>query len=325
MDNLVSIIIPIYNTEPYIHKCMDSIINQTYGNLEIILIDDGSTDKSGSICDEYSKGDNRVKVVHRENGGQSSARNLGIEVSKGKYIGFIDSDDYVDEKYVEYLLSLILYNNDDMSICNTYDFYENGNLVGINEQLVRKLNPENALEIMLYEGGFDTGPCAKLYKKSLFHNLMFPENKIYEDFEIMYKIIDRCESISYGGRALYYYLHHRNSTMTTSFSDKNLNLIYVSEQILEFIKIKYPQITNAAIRRYVYSNHHLLNLMCDSKNYSKILRNKIINNIKCNSKTIILDKKSSKKDKVGVLCLLFGFHFYRMIFNLMKKVSSTNI
>ena len=118
MEQLVSIIVPIYNVEKYIKECIDSIINQTYKNLEIILVDDGSPDCCPKICDEYSKKDKRIKVIHKENGGLSSARNAGLDVAKGEYVSFIDSDDVVDEKFIETLYNLCIENNCDISECN---------------------------------------------------------------------------------------------------------------------------------------------------------------------------------------------------------------
>ncbi|WP_294184184.1 glycosyltransferase family 2 protein [uncultured Clostridium sp.] len=325
MNELISIIIPVYNVEKYICKCIDSIINQSYKNIQIILVDDGSTDKSGYICDRYSKMDTRIQVIHEKNKGQSSARNIGLQISEGNYICFIDADDYVHKDYLIYLLNLILKDNSDMSICNTLDYYKNGKIIGENSDKNMILSPDQALEMMLYQNSFDTGPCAKLYKKDLFDNITFPENQIYEDFEIIYKIIDKCKIISYGKKAMYYYFHHKNSIMTNSFSDKKLHLIEISKEILNFVSNKYPQIKNAAVRRYVYSNHHLLNLMCNSKNYSKSLKNQFIKNIKTNAGVVLFDKKSSKKDKIAIICLYLGFPFYRFCFKLMKKFNNTNI
>ena len=124
-NDLISVIIPIYNVEKFLSFCIDSIVNQTYKNLEIILVDDGSTDNSGKICDEYALKDNRIKVMHKQNGGVSSARNVGLNIAKGKYIGFVDSDDYVENDMFEILHNLIIKNNVDISCCNKFVFKKN--------------------------------------------------------------------------------------------------------------------------------------------------------------------------------------------------------
>ena len=143
--DLISIIIPVYNVEQYLSRCIDSVINQTYKNLEIILIDDGSTDDSGEICDEYALKDNRIKVMHKQNGGVSSARNEGLDISKGNYIGFIDSDDFIEKDMYEFLYDLLTKNNCDISCCNKFIFKDNkfiasksfpkGNVLSFNEVL----------------------------------------------------------------------------------------------------------------------------------------------------------------------------------------------
>ena len=124
-NNLISIIVPIYNVEKYLKKCIDSIINQTYKNLEIILVDDGSPDNCGKICDEYAKKDNRIKVIHKENGGVSSARNVGVENATGEYIGFVDSDDYIEKDMYEVLINNLKKENADISIISNYEVYKN--------------------------------------------------------------------------------------------------------------------------------------------------------------------------------------------------------
>ena len=128
MKDLISVIIPVYNVEKYINRCVDSVIHQSYTNLEIILVDDGSPDNCPTICDNYSKQDSRIKVIHKKNGGLSDARNVGIEHSKGKYITFIDSDDYISNDYVEILYKLITKYNSKIAVADNYIFYEDGNI-----------------------------------------------------------------------------------------------------------------------------------------------------------------------------------------------------
>lgn len=319
---LISVIVPIYNSEKYLNKCIRSILTQTYENFELILINDGSTDKSSQICDYFKNKDKRIKVINQHNKGQSIARNLGIKISEGEYISFVDADDYIEKDYLEYLFYLIKKFDSDMSVCNTRDEYINGNFIDKSCEEECKLYPEGALEIMLYQKGFDVGPWAKLYKKNLFEKIKFPENKIYEDFYVSYRIVHKCNKVAYGKQAKYHYLHHINSTMTSMFSKKNLDLIEVSEDMLQFVSNKYPQIINAAVRRFVYSNHHLLNLMYGSKNYSEEIEKKLIKNIKQNARTVLKDKKSSFKDKAAVICLYMGKLFYKNCFKIMKKATN---
>ncbi|MBO5204316.1 MAG: glycosyltransferase family 2 protein [Clostridia bacterium] len=213
MDSLVSIIIPVYNVEKYLPECLESVINQTYKNLEILLIDDGSPDNSGKICDEYAEKDARIKVIHKENGGVSSARNLGLNIATGEYITFIDSDDFVDEHYVEYLYNDLTSQSSDMSFCGfskhfgqTTEKYE--------ECFPNKLNID--FKNMDFERFFHSffqfnntvfGSIWRvLYKKDVIKNILFNSNiKISEDLVFVLNCIFKCKSISHIEDSLYFY------------------------------------------------------------------------------------------------------------------------
>ncbi|BDP63405.1 hypothetical protein EfmJHP80_09010 [Enterococcus faecium] len=171
---------PVYNVEKYLKKCVDSILGQTFTDFELLLIDDGSTDNSGSICDELAKTDNRIKVIHKENGGLSDARNIGIEVAKGDFIGFIDSDDYIDEDMYAFLYNNILKYDAELSMCGIYDVHKNKEIKKLTpfSQLVTK---SEAIELVLDGKLVVANAVSKLYKKELFENVRYPKGKIAED------------------------------------------------------------------------------------------------------------------------------------------------
>ena len=169
MQPLISIVIPVYKVEKYLERCILSIINQNYSNLEIILVDDGSPDDCGLICDNWAKIDNRIRVIHKENGGLSDARNAGIKIATGEFITFIDSDDYVLDNYIEYLLELIFKYNADIAICNFHQLFEETNRkVFVGGKVEKIFNSEEAIETMLYDRDFYTCAWGKLYRKSFF-------------------------------------------------------------------------------------------------------------------------------------------------------------
>lgn len=178
MKELISVIIPVYNVEKYLNKSIESVIKQTYKELEIILVDDGSTDSSGKICDEFAQKDDRIKVIHKKNGGLSDARNAGISEAKGKYLGFIDSDDYIDKNFYEILYNVLKKYNSDISICKhreTYtDYEENTSKLEIKEQV---FNTEQALKELLLFGEVNNYAWNKLYKKELFNEINYPVGK----------------------------------------------------------------------------------------------------------------------------------------------------
>ena len=218
---LITVIIPVYKVEKYLRKCVESVIYQTYSNLEIILIDDGSTDNSGLICDEYAKKDSRIRVLHQKNSGISSVRNKGIDMAKGKYFTFIDSDDYVSLDYIEYLYNLITKYNADISICNFKLIWKNSKSKKDTKNKEFLLDSENAFKNMLFNQGINVSVWAKLYKTNLWRNIRFPINKVYEDTAIIYKIIDKASKIAYGDKECYFYVAREGSISKQGFFNKN--------------------------------------------------------------------------------------------------------
>lgn len=223
---LISIIVPVYNVEQYIKKCLDSIINQTYKNLEIILVDDGSKDTSGAICDEYAVRDNRINVIHRQNGGLSAARNTGLDIAKGDFIMFVDSDDFIDLDTVRYLHSLSMRFQSDISICSFTYCDTNGNTWPHDALTV----PDGIVSKEDYWKYFYTDirtfyvtMWAKLFRRSLWRKLRFPVGKLHEDEFVIHTLIDECERISVSKKPMYYYMQRSGSIINTTFKIQNLD------------------------------------------------------------------------------------------------------
>lgn len=234
---LISIIVPIYNVEKYLSECLDSIINQTYKNLEIILIDDGSTDNSGKICDKYAKKDKRIVVIHRTNGGVSSARNLGLKIANGSYIGFVDADDWIANDMYENLYINLKKFNADISVCKFKNVYKRKNIVHNDEKYSNlvSLNSEQALEIL-----FDIKKCYswslwnKLYKKEILSN--FDEKlTIAEDLMQIFKIYFNKNVItSFENKEKYFYYFRKGSACHSNiFSIDRIKEIDVWKYILK--------------------------------------------------------------------------------------------
>lgn len=207
---IVSIIVPVYNVENYLKRCIESIINQTYNHLEIILVDDGSTDNSGAICDEYSQKDSRIRVIHKENGGLSSARNAGLDICTGEYVSFIDSDDFVSASFVEQMLNLLLTNDCDIVKCSF--------VRGTNNRFNGEDTEKSAIVTLLgreatYNSQYSVIACDKLYKISLFYDIRFPLVKKCEDEATYYKLAYAAKKVCITKRALYYYFMSENSIM----------------------------------------------------------------------------------------------------------------
>ncbi len=222
-ENKISVVIPIYNVEKYLAKCIDSILAQTYQNLEIILVDDGSTDNSPAICDEYEKKDVRIKVIHKSNGGLSDARNRGIEISTCDYICFVDSDDYIAENMLEILLTRMIKDGSDMAVCNFLYVDEQGESIEErNGYLPIKDGIFTKEEILIQTAQPHFAPYTaawnKLYKRSLFENIVFPYGKTIEDAFVAHEIVDKCSKISCIESPLYYYVQRCDSIMGVKFN-----------------------------------------------------------------------------------------------------------
>lgn len=212
----ISVIIPIYNVENFLPRCLDSIINSNYQNLEIILVDDGSTDSCSQICEEYKEKDSRIKVIHKSNGGLSDARNKGIDIATGKYISFVDSDDVVDEDMFSYLLNLLIDNKCDISVCNytTFSTMEPPQTKTNKLDNPRIYSREEALNILL-KGKISHSDYAwnKLYKKELFKNIRYPRGRKMEDIGTTYKLYYKAKNIVIGDSIKYFYYQRKNSIL----------------------------------------------------------------------------------------------------------------
>lgn len=210
MNDLISIIVPVYNVSDYLKECIESIIRQTYTNLEILLINDGSTDNSGQICDSYAKKYKRIKVIHQANQGLSISRNNGIKLSKGKYLSFVDSDDIIDEKMIEILHKEIINNNCDISICKFQIFHNN--YIPPKEYYKTKLMDKNEfLKKLMIDKEISSHACNKLCKKNLFKEIKFTEGKKYEDISTTYKLGLKLNKACYIDIELYGYRVRNNS------------------------------------------------------------------------------------------------------------------
>ena len=216
-NDLVSIIVPVYNVEKYLRQCIESLINQTYKNIEIILVDDGSTDNSGKICDEYAKNDIRIKAIHQPNKGVSAARNNGLEHATGKYITFVDSDDYIDEKYIEKLYYAITENEADISICNFKLIFDN--IKEKDSDIVQptlnkeKISNKEAVKFLFNPKSFGNYPWNKMYKADLFKDIRYPQGAVMEDLGTTYKLFFKSKNVAIINEKLYYYVQRKGSIL----------------------------------------------------------------------------------------------------------------
>lgn len=216
---LISVIVPVYNVESYVAECIESIQNQTYMNLEIILVNDGSTDASGDICDQYAAYDERIQVIHKENAGVSAARNTGIESANGDYIGFVDSDDYIAPTMYEDMLKLMAEHDLDIIECTAFRNNGDTNIEGCNDGSLEIFNRDEALRMAMYD--CFVAVWSQLYKRRVISDVRFPVGRKFEDSAVSYLFIANTKRVGHINRCLYYYRLNPNSTTQTSFDPKS--------------------------------------------------------------------------------------------------------
>ena len=308
---LISIILPIYNIEAYLDRCMDAVLNQTYDNLEVLMIDDGSPDSCPAMCDAYALKDPRVKALHKENGGLSDARNDGIAHSTGEYIACVDPDDFIELDYIEYLYGLIEKYGTKMSLCQHITEYDNGSVRDHGGKGDECLDIETCLRRMLYHDVIDTSAWAKLYHRSLFENVSYPKGKIFEDIGTTYALMMQCdEGIAVGYESKYHYLYHMNSIVNSSFSPRKFDLMEMTDKMARDVSAAYPSLTKAVLRRRVYSRFSTLNQMLHAEGYDEE-RNKIIRFILHHRMDIMRDPLAPHRDKAAMMLLFTNYKIYK--------------
>lgn len=319
---LVSIIVPVYNTEKYLNKCIDSILNQSFKDFELILVDDGSTDKSGTICDDYAKKDSRILVIHKENGGQATARNAGLDIASGEYVGFVDSDDFIEPEMYEAMLSAIDNTGAEIAMCGkllvSADYKTKSNRFVLDGQALWE--GDDIIKRFLLGDNIGSSPCDKLILKSLFekpYKTRFPHGYICEDLVPIFEVLCKASRLVHVGNAYYNYYQRENSTSRgRQVQEKTYGLIIFSSQIREKVNCEYKELSAEADYYYAV---RLMNLLFkldpkynkkECKEYRKELTtyNKVI-------------KKygSGAEKKLFMLLELRLFYFLRRIKRMIKK------
>ena len=319
--DLVTVIIPVYKTKDYLENCVKSVLEQTYKNLEIILVDDGSPDESGAMCDKLKELDPRIIVIHQENQGLSGARNTALDKMKGDAVTFVDSDDTIDPHMIEWMM-------DDMEQFDTDivegQFYEVfGNEIKVYDCLKKTTvyDTEQALLIDLSSKGGSVAACGKLYKKKIFNTHRFEVGRIGEDAFAIIGSLRQANKIVIDVRPMYYYYHRNNSITTLSFSEKTLDEIKGAKINLDIVKKDFPGALPGALFRYDWSYLWVLDriLLDDEWKTNKYLKD-VICHIKRNRRRILKSPYFTRNRKIGAVIVSFSPICYRI---LVKRVWRT--
>ncbi len=240
---LISVIVPVYKVEQYLNQCISSIVNQTYPNLEIILVDDGSPDNCPAMCDAWAEKDQRIRVIHKPNGGLSDARNAGMAAATGELMAFVDSDDWVDLRYIEYLYDAMKQTNSDISACDLREVYD-GQITSalyIRQAEVKTATPEEAINDILHNRRFRAVAWNKLYTREILKNEHFETARLHEDEFFSYRLYDKAERLAYIALPLYNY-RKRSGSIMTSFSVRHLDLLDAYLERITLLESKYPRL-----------------------------------------------------------------------------------
>lgn len=319
MQDLISIVVPVYKVEKYIKECLDSIINQTYTKIEVILVDDGSPDESGKICDEYAHKDVRIKVIHKKNGGLSDARNYGIDIAQGKYITFIDSDDYIDSKYIEELYNAIKLNDVKVSQCNILKVNDEKEILRKIGYLDSQIKSGKEMIKDIYNKHWIENVVVwnKMYAKELFKDLRYPVGKIHEDEYTTYKILYDLDKVAIINKYLHNYRQNENSIIGRSFNVKRLDVLEAFEERLMFFKERNEiELYELTLIEYLQKIRECYIKTKKYINKSQNIQLDLINKYRKNLKIINTMKDIDNKKKIK----LFLFYIFPKLYYKIKEI-----
>jgi len=320
----VSVIVPIYKVEKYIHRCIDSILNQTYTSLEIILVDDGSPDNCGKIIDKYKVKDNRIKVIHKKNGGLSDARNAGMKIASGEFIVFVDSDDWLEKNMIELMIQSNRYYRADIVQSAFFYAYENKRLID-NRYSSRKdesvlLNKKSLMFELVINEKVKNFAWGKLYKTELIKDIPFKEGVLFEDVFWAHQVMHRVNKFVIIHKPLYNY-YQRNDSIVANYSSRNLDILKGLKERHLFLQQHYPELLNESYKMILKTSliHYNLLLMSRKKESSYVHMKDIKTNIKKDLKHF---KVAVREDKhLQMQLFLFSIHPYMHLFYLgIRKV-----
>lgn len=310
MNELVSVIVPVYNTQDYLERCLTSLVHQTYKNFEIILIDDGSTDSSAEICDKWSDIYSFIKVYHYPNKGIAESRNRGIKQSVGDYITFVDSDDFLESNYIELLMDLLKKNNADISVCGYKNVYSDGRVKSFFQSLVdeRIVTAKEAIRMICLQKEITVSAWAKLYKAELFDEIVYPSGKLYEDLGTTCSVFGKAKKVALQNVPLYGYFINEEGIMRSKFKSSKLDIIEMSEVMLDYITNKYPELIKEARCLHTSNLCHLY-MELPEHSYNS-LKKDIFKTVKKFRRDCLTTKEVRIKNKVIALSTFIGYVFF---------------
>lgn len=324
LEQLISVIVPVYNVEQYLEACVKSIREQSYKNLEIILVDDGSTDYSGGLCDRLALLDQRIRVIHKKNEGLASARNAGIDIASGQYLGFVDSDDWIEINMYRDLMVGINRNRCPIACC--------GRVLCYGEKYRKKVYTLDKLQVweskeiiarLLTWDYIDSSACDKLFEKKLFDDIRFPEGRLHEDLFVMHKILDRAKKVVHIGMEKYYYRQRVGGLTRNAYSHKKMDLLDVVEEVDHDIMKKYPELKEQLYSFCLVNVNIVVYQFRQSKEKFPEDEIRMFNLLRKYGRNALKNKYLSKQEKLKYIFIVIHFtNVYILLKNLYLKIRS---
>ena len=314
-SNSVSIIVPVYNQAEYLKQCLDSVVALAGPKPEVVVVDDGSTDGSGAICDEYAKKNGNFKVIHQQNGGLSVARNVGIENSSGEYIAFLDSDDFLNTGFLKNGMRLMKERNADVVVMNMKYVRDDEDFSSY-ETAAADLTADSAraIEESLYQKRYSCCAPGKIYRRSVVDGIRFPEGRLSEDLAVCHLFLDNAETVVYSETVGYYYRQQPKSIMHT-FDERRMDALEHALKIENFCRKKYPSVVRAAkCRTFNVAVHLILDMPEDDGRYAKqeaVLKR----HLRRTRLSVVFDAKARGRERCAALLSFFGTRFLRAAWN----------
>lgn len=304
MEKLITVIVPVYNVETYVERCLDSIVTQDYKNMEIIVVDDGSTDRSGTICDAYALKDKRIKVIHKENGGLGEARNSALNIMKGEYVFFVDSDDYILSGIIRCLFEACEKEKADIACCG----FQSGKKVYYRSRKVRCFSAEKAVEHLFCSQGMDSNAVCKLYKAYLFHNMRYPAY-VHQVIPVTYKIFLSAKKIVNTGKVGYYVEKRDGSITRSQFGMNDLLYLELGTKVYEDVLSHYRELADAARTFYLILLIGVAERAVEDDNTKECAeREESLNEFRRCYKEILRNNKIPFRKRLIALLIKMGFY-----------------
>lgn len=317
---IITVVVPVYNVQDYLKECVSSIINQKYKNLEIILVDDGSTDSSGRLCDEYATIDKRIEVIHQKNAGLSGARNSAIEIAKGEYITFVDSDDTISDDMISSLYDEMKKNHAELVVTGLKSFWEDGTTKSnTHGDKVIVYNKYEALDCFLFNDYLTPCVCGKLYQKKLWKDIRCPLGKLHEDQYTTYKLIDRCDTVVFITNPKYNYRKRSDSIGHSSFSERTYDLYEGINEEYSYINNRYgKKCPSIAVERITWELVFINLMICANKCDAAIVK-KARMFARENMMKVLGCKYINKTRKIQIALFAYTYPLYVVFYKWYKK------